>query len=43
MGNIDKDEFEKACGVGIEVSQDEIESAVELVIKKQQDIILKQR
>ncbi|KAK3873045.1 hypothetical protein Pcinc_021915 [Petrolisthes cinctipes] len=36
-------EFEKACGAGVEVSQDEIEAAVAQVIKKHKEVILKQR
>lgn len=40
---IDNAKFEKACGVGVEVSQDEIEAAVALVISKQKDVILAQR
>lgn len=40
---IDAPEFEKACGIGVEVSQDEIESAVASVISKHKDVILKQR
>ncbi|XP_069959150.1 probable glutamine--tRNA ligase [Cherax quadricarinatus] len=43
MGDIDTAAFGKACGVGIEVSQDEIEAGVALVISKQKEAILKQR
>ncbi|KAK4303860.1 hypothetical protein Pmani_024160 [Petrolisthes manimaculis] len=36
-------EFEKACGVGVEVSQCKIEEAVTQVIRKHTEVILKQR
>ncbi|XP_042203847.1 probable glutamine--tRNA ligase isoform X2 [Homarus americanus] len=43
MGEVNKADFEKACGVNVEVTQDEIEAAVELLITKHKDTILKQR
>ncbi|BBN05975.1 glutaminyl-tRNA synthetase [Marchantia polymorpha subsp. ruderalis] len=36
-------EFESACGVGVEVSQEEIQAAVKAVIEKQKDMLLQQR
>lgn len=36
-------EFEKQCGVGVVVTQDEIEAAVAQVVKKHRDAIIKQR
>lgn len=42
-GNLNKAEFEKSCGVGVEVTQDEIESAVASIIEKQKTAILNQR
>lgn len=43
MKDFNTAEFNKACGAGVEVSQDEIEAAVAQVIKKHKDVILKQR
>lgn len=43
MGEINKAKFEEHCGVGVEVSQDEIEAAVALVIGKHKDRLLEQR
>lgn len=42
-GAIDKASFEKSCGVGIEVSQDDIESAVAKVIATNKETIVAQR
>ena len=35
--------FEKQCGVGVVVSQDEVEAAVAQVMKKHKEVIVKQR
>lgn len=42
-GNINRAEFEKQCGVGVVVTQDEVEAAVAQVMKKHKDAIIKQR
>ncbi|CAL4154738.1 unnamed protein product, partial [Meganyctiphanes norvegica] len=42
-GEIDRVSFEKSCGVGIEVSQDDIESAVAKAIAENKDSIVAQR
>ncbi|KAK0182166.1 hypothetical protein PV327_000329 [Microctonus hyperodae] len=41
--NIDINEFEKACGVGVEVTPEEIEAEVEKLIKKHADEIKEKR
>lgn len=40
---INTDEFEKECGVGIVITPEEIDRAVEAQIKKNRDAILEQR
>lgn len=40
---INRAEFEKQCGVGVVVTQDEVEAAVAQVVKKYKDAIAKQR
>lgn len=42
-GNINIEEFEKSCGVGVEVSQDEIEASVAQIIGKHKEALLSQR
>ncbi|XP_064080496.1 probable glutamine--tRNA ligase isoform X2 [Macrobrachium nipponense] len=42
-GNINIEEFEKSCGVGVEVSQDEIEASVAHIIGKHKEALLSQR
>ena len=39
----DQAEFEKACGVGITVTNEDIENAVQKVIAENKDQIVKQR
>merc|ERR1711976_849644 len=42
-GVIDKNNFEKACGIGVEITQDEIEACVEKLIMANKDAIIAQR
>ncbi|XP_068237763.1 probable glutamine--tRNA ligase [Palaemon carinicauda] len=42
-GSINIEEFEKSCGVGVEVSQDEIEAGVASIIGKHKEPLLSQR
>lgn len=42
-GEIDVKNFEEACGVGVEITPEDIELAVELVVKKYKDEILSKR
>ncbi|KAI3913726.1 hypothetical protein MKW98_011787 [Papaver atlanticum] len=41
--NLQLNEFEEACGVGIEVSLEEIEDAVSMVVEEKRDAILEMR
>ncbi|KAI3985519.1 hypothetical protein MKX01_033833 [Papaver californicum] len=41
--NLQLNEFEEACGVGVEVSLEEIEHAVSMVFEERRDIILEMR
>ncbi|XP_051950388.1 glutamine--tRNA ligase-like [Xyrauchen texanus] len=40
---VDRSEFEKACGVGVVVTSEQIENKVELIIKKYKDQLLAER
>ncbi|XP_051526111.1 glutamine--tRNA ligase [Myxocyprinus asiaticus] len=40
---VDQSEFEMACGVGVEVTPEQIEDAVELIIKKHKEQLLAER
>ena len=42
-GDINLSEFEKSCGVGIEVSQDETEASVKQVMEKHKGALMSQR
>ncbi|RXN12612.1 glutamine--tRNA ligase [Labeo rohita] len=41
--NLDRHEFETACGVGVVVTPEQIEDAVELIIRKHKDQLLAER